>query len=175
MSSRHKYALLKCSSCGDERMRRTDRQTDLCRRCAHITHGMWGHPLWEVWRAMMARCGHRKGGDHDYTHRGIVVCDEWRSNRAKFFEWALCNGYRPGWEIDRENNDGNYEPSNCRFVSRVSNAQNRSDVVLSPQSVSEARRLATNGVSVAAIGRHLNVSYGTILDAVRGRTWGNVP
>ena len=52
--------------------------------------------------------------------RGITVCEDWK--RAKnFIEWALNNGYKDGLQIDRINNDGNYEPSNCRFVTHGEN------------------------------------------------------
>ena len=42
-----------------------------------------------------------------------------------FYNWGINNGYKQGLEIDRINNDGNYEPSNCRFISRKENCNNR--------------------------------------------------
>lgn len=82
-----------------------------------------------VYKSMVHRC---HGGGMPayewsrYGGRGITVCDEWRSNRQTFIDWALSAGYQPGLQLDRINNDGNYEPSNCRFVTAKENSANRS-------------------------------------------------
>jgi hypothetical protein len=61
-----------------------------------------------------------------YGFRGIVVCDEWRNNSSSFIEWALANGYKEGLQIDRIDNEGNYEPDNCRFVEpQINNCNQR--------------------------------------------------
>lgn len=82
--------------------------------------------LQKVWAAMRLRCFEPtyKAFKH-YGARGITVCDEWRGNSTAFVNWAFANGYRPGLEIDRRDNDGNYSPENCRFVTRKQNARNR--------------------------------------------------
>jgi hypothetical protein len=59
-----------------------------------------------------------------YGGRGIAVCDEWR-NYIVFKQWCLDNGYNEGLEIDRINNNDNYYPNNCRFVTRRENIMNR--------------------------------------------------
>ena len=55
-----------------------------------------------------------------YGARGIKVCDEWlgKDGFKNFKEWAIENGYKKDLSIDRINNDGNYEPSNCRWTTR---------------------------------------------------------
>lgn len=86
-------------------------------------------PLYWAWIDMRRRCqnpAHYKF--RDYGGRGIRVCEEWDSFAA-FRSWALANGWRQGLQIDRRENDGNYEPSNCRFVTSRVNCNNRRDNV----------------------------------------------
>lgn len=95
------------------------------------THGRTGDPIYAVWISMRDRC-HNPNNDSypDYGGRGIVVCDRWRYS----FENFLADmGERPSAKhlLDRENNDGNYEPGNVRWVvSKVSARNRRSTVFL---------------------------------------------
>ena len=90
-------------------------------------HGLTGTALYSVWQNMVQRC-ERPGHPwwRRYGGRGIKVCTEWRKDVRAFVRWALANGYRQGLEIDRIDNDGNYEPANCRFVTHSENLHNRS-------------------------------------------------
>ena len=94
------------------------------------------HPLEVVYRSMMQRCGHWKSGNSNsnikkrYANRGIKVCEEWRHGFRKFEEWALSHGWEKGLQIDRINNDGDYSPNNCRFVTPKENSNNRETCVL---------------------------------------------
>lgn len=63
---------------------------------------------------------------HRYGGRGIKICDEWNDSYEAFAAWARDNGYADDLQIDRIDNDGNYEPSNCRFVTPRANSNNRS-------------------------------------------------
>lgn len=81
--------------------------------------------LYGVWTSMHARCENEKhAGFRNYGGRGISVCEEW-NDYPKFREWATDSGYSIGLEIDRRNNDGNYEPGNCRWVTKKQNNRNR--------------------------------------------------
>ena len=61
-----------------------------------------------------------------YGARGIKVCDEWVNNVSAFIEWSLANGYKKGLSLDRIDNDGDYKPSNCQWISLAENgAKNR--------------------------------------------------
>ena len=60
-----------------------------------------------------------------YGARGIKVCSEWMNDKRAFIVWALANGWKKGLDLDREDNDGDYTPTNCRFVERHVNLNNR--------------------------------------------------
>ena len=87
--------------------------------------GFYGTKLYNCYYNMIRRCYSDKFVNyHDYGGRGISVCDEWRSNRASFFRWAIKAGYREGLEIDRIDNEGDYTPDNCRWVTHRENMKN---------------------------------------------------
>jgi len=85
-------------------------------------NGLSQHPLYKVWQAVLIRTS---GKNNDaYTKKGIKVCEAWRKFES-FYQWAINNGYKEGLQIDREDNNGNYKPSNCRFVTPITNVNNR--------------------------------------------------
>jgi len=95
----------------------------------HTVHGMSRkrkrHPIYGTWHAMLQRC--ENPNDHsykDYGGRGITVCDEWHDS-VIFINWALASGWREGLTLDRIDNDGNYESSNCRWITRKENSRNK--------------------------------------------------
>lgn len=79
--------------------------------------------LYRIWEAMKSRClnPNREAYKH-YGGKGVKVCLEWL-NYAVFRDWALINGYADGLTIDRINNDGNYEPFNCQWITLSENAR----------------------------------------------------
>ena len=91
-------------------------------------HGQKGTRLYTIWQNIKARCERPTATHyHRYGGRGIVMCNEWKIQFIKFKEFADANGYNDSLQIDRIDNDGNYEPLNCRFVTASENAQNRID------------------------------------------------
>lgn len=91
-----------------------------------ITHDLSGTRLYSVWRDMKQRC--LNPNNRIYKHygaRGIKVCDAWSSDFKVFYDWATDSGYQEGLSIDRIDNDGNYEPSNCRWVTKSIQNMNR--------------------------------------------------
>jgi hypothetical protein len=95
-----------------------------CGCIVRTKNGMGRSSLCNVWRGIKSRC-YGKANAKYYSERGITMCEEWRNSFEAFKDWSMGNGYEHGLQIDRINNDGNYEPSNCRWVSAKVNANNR--------------------------------------------------
>lgn len=93
-----------------------------------VTHGASYTKLYSVRRTMIQRCTNVNSESYcRYGGRGIKVCEEWLDSFEAFRKWAYENGYKEGLTIDRIDNNGDYEPSNCRLVSMKVQSNNRSD------------------------------------------------
>ncbi|APH24986.1 hypothetical protein CF088_14640 [Clostridium botulinum] len=89
-------------------------------------HGLRHHRLYGIYTNMKSRCYNSKTPKYkNYGGRGIKVCDEWLNNFKAFYDWAMSNGYEDNLTIDRVNNDCNYEPSNCRWITFYKQASNK--------------------------------------------------
>lgn len=98
----------------------------------HFTkHGESSSRLYVVWSGMINRCENSSNKSYQYYGgRGIKVCDEWRNDFMAFKNWAIANGYDDKAQygdctIDRIDVNGNYEPSNCRWVDNLTQARNK--------------------------------------------------
>lgn len=114
-------ALLKSNtkSCGCLR-------SETVRKSKNKIHGMTDTRIFHCWSAMKDRCtNERHKAYKNYGGRGIRVCDEWLHDFQTFYEWAMENGYSDELSIDRIDNDGNYEPSNCRWITYKEQQNNK--------------------------------------------------
>lgn len=106
------------------------RKADCGCACGNTSQYNSHRPSYHTWRSMKKRCTWSSTTSyHRYGGRGITVCEEWLESFDVFEAWALANGYAKGLQLDRIDNDGNYEPSNCRFVTPKVNSSNKSDNV----------------------------------------------
>lgn len=133
----------KVRSCGHDRMEKF--------WAASRTHGQSNTRLYRTWKAMRARCSlPTDTGYENYGGRGIRVCDEWQASFEAFATWAAKTGYRDDLSIDRIDNDGNYEPGNCRWVGVEAQAINKRNVALAPDGRPWSKVAADNGISLPA-------------------------
>jgi len=111
---------------GDNLSRNNHTTSCGCAKIDAITkHGLVAHPIYAVWASMKNRCSITSMQSSErYSGRGIKVCDEWKDDFISFYEWAK-DKYKEGLQIDRIDNDGDYEPNNCRFVDASTNNANK--------------------------------------------------
>lgn len=95
------------------------------------THGMSYTRLYRIWRNMKTRCYNKKSNRFEiYGGKGIKICADWLESFEAFRDWAMKNGYEEELSIDRMDNNGDYEPTNCRWVDVKTQVRNRSNTWL---------------------------------------------
>lgn len=137
-----------CGCLGEER-----------RRAAAVTHGLTHSQIYNTWRGMKSRCRNPNSqGYHHYGGRGIKVCERWNNSFENFLE-DMGPSHIPDYEIERVDNDGDYEPGNCIWATRKIQNNNRRDNHI----------LTYNGVSKTKSewADELNINYGTLCFRVR--------
>ncbi len=92
----------------------------------NLKHGKRQHKLYATWQNIKSRCFNKNNKSYKfYGDRGIKVYEEWKDNFESFYVWAINNGYKENLSIDRIDNNGNYEPKNCRWVDRKIQGRNK--------------------------------------------------
>lgn len=80
--------------------------------------------IYVSYRAMLGRCYHKTTNSYNnYGGKGISVCEDWKNDFETFKKWSIENGWKSGLVIDRKNPSKNYEPSNCRWITRSENSK----------------------------------------------------
>lgn len=181
-NSSYSFIMVKCICGVEKKIRLTHFKDGLTRSCGclasesvktrSVTHGMTKkHPLYSVWCNIKNRCRNENVFAYkDYGGRGITICDEWSKDFKCFYDWCISNGWEKGLKIDRINNDGNYEPQNCRFVNTFENARNRRNTLTYDQ-VAEIRKLKLSGVRNKELSKQFNKCPSTISAITTNKHW----
>lgn len=125
-------------------------------RKTNTIHGQSKTKLYGVWLAIKRRCYKTYDREYgNYGQRGISMCNEWLNNYQTFYKWSVENGYAEGLTIDRIDNNGNYEPTNCRWVTQKQQQRNKRNNHL----------IEYNGEKFTAIefAEKFNINYSTLL------------
>lgn len=142
-------------------------------------HGGTNTKLYNVYNSMKQRCidFNHKFYKH-YGGRGIKICDEWldkENGYISFRDWAIQNGYDEGLQIDRINNNGNYESNNCRWVTSRENQRNKRSNKLSHKIADEIRNLYNIGnYKQKDLAKKYNVSDSVISEIISNKLWKNI-
>lgn len=140
-------------------------------REANRTHGLSKHLLYSVWAVMKDRCYNSRNESYvRYGERGIQVHEEWVKDFKAFYDWAMANGYKEGLTIDRIDNDGNYEPGNCRWVTQDIQNQNQGRTKLNLELVVKVR---DDPRSHRAISEEYGVAESTVSRIKAYKIWKN--
>lgn len=130
------------------------------RKQKRANHNFRGTKIQRAWSHIKQRCYNPNCKSYkDYGERGIKMCEEWKNSLEAFGQWSLSNGFSDGMTIDRIDNDGDYKPSNCRWVSMTvqeNNKRNNRYIVYNGKkmTISQCARL---------IGMHRSTLYGRIV------------
>lgn len=93
---------------------------------ANIKHGMRHSRIYNIYCGMKQRCYNKNNHKFkNYGGRGVTICSEWLDDFMSFYNWAMENGYTETLTIERIDVDGNYEPSNCKWIKMSEQSQNK--------------------------------------------------
>jgi len=140
-------------------------------------HGGRHTRLYHTWCSIKARCYNRNNKEYIlcYGSKGIKMCDEWKNSFIIFREWALNNGYSDNLTIDRINGNGNYEPSNCQWITKNLNSQKTSRNKLNLEIARKIRGIyKISNLSTYDLANIFNVCRSNIGNIINNKIWREV-
>ena len=118
--------------------------------------------FYNTWQNMKARVNNPNHPKyHRYGGRGIALSNEWIGIEG-FSKWALANGWKQGLSIDRIDNDGDYCPENCHWVTQSANSRKKSTTRITIEQAGEIRARLAKGETAVALAVEFNVNHGTV-------------
>jgi hypothetical protein len=140
-----------------------------CTRKRTIKHGGSKSRIYKIWAGMIQRCTNpNRQCFKNYGARGIYVCDRW----MEFKNFMEDMGDPPAaYSLDRINNDGPYEPSNCRWANDCTQARNSRNTKLTEHGAFQIVAKSKEGMTKAALAREFGVSESLIRAVVQGEVW----
>ena len=119
-------------------------------------HNLSNTRLYNIWCGIKSRCYNKNFIEYkNYGGRGITICNEWKNDFQNFYDWSMTNGYTDDLSIDRIDVNGNYEASNCRWVTQKQQCRN----------MRKSHYLTYNNetLTVAEWAEKLNIKYSTLI------------
>ena len=182
-----RYAIFKCPECLQEVERQMSNglKAKSCgcikskgKNNSNYKHGYKNTKLYDVWSSMKHRCLNLKATSYkDYGGRGITICNEWLEF-IPFRDWSLNNGYADNLQINRINNNGNYEPTNCNWITHSENMKNRrkpKTEKLTSEIANKIRELyIIEGWTQKQLAEKYNVSIALISSIINNKRWRNL-
>lgn len=131
----YKYILNCICDCGNKTLVKEEHliagHTCSCGCLRRKSLGMSRSKMYKTWGNIKYRCNNKKAKDYkNYGGRGITICTEWGKSFQSFYDWSIANGYKENLTIDRIDVNGNYEPTNCRWVDMKTQQRNKRNNVL---------------------------------------------
>jgi len=139
-----------------------------------IKHGNSGKREYHTWHNMISRCTNKNHRQYKhYGGRGISVCEQWANSFDAFY--SDMGAQRDGMLLERINNDGNYEPPNCKWATYEEQLQNTRRNKLNPIAVKVMRYMFDNDLAtIPNLASAHNLNYDTVWNAVTRKSWKNI-
>ena len=171
--------LCKCQKCGAERRitsKDLSRPRTVCKhkKKSYKTPGGTSHPEYRLWANMKERCINHNHKDYkNYGARGITVCNRWINS---FDDFIKDMGARPTPQhtIERQNVEGNYEPSNCIWLLKSLQRRTQRNVVLNEELVRYIRLQRDTGARLRDVIKELGFKRATIAAVWYNNSWKDV-
>ena len=170
------YGLFLCPICdkGVIRLIFNGEKQETCGIHKRVKHGGKGTRLYRIWNCIKDRCFNiNNQAFENYGGRGITICPEWTNDYIAFRDWALSNGYKENLQINRINNNGNYEPNNCNWITSAENCQNKRNNVIKSKEIANEIRIKFNSgyYTQKRLAEEYNVDFRIISKIINNKQW----